>query len=332
MKILKQLVLPSAFMLLLIFPAKAQENITDLLNGSLKDAETLSKAYLEPFGKGFGASLNSGWYNTAKPHKLGGFDITFTIATTIPPSSEKTFDVSKLNLDYWQLNSGAVNNSPTVTGSKDSGPVLVPKAAPGSGVELTLPKGAGLKFIPAPIIQVGVGLPFHTELNGRFLPKIDIPDVGQFSLWGVGLKNEFKEFIPGFKKLPFNVSLFLGYTQFKSSFDISAAKPAGSTKDQTLDFDASGFTGKLLISKSIPVLTVYAGVGYNKAKTDVALKGDYTVTGVGNTTDPISFDFTNSGVNANLGLRIKLSVIAFHFDYTVGKYSIYNFGVGINFR
>ena len=118
-----------------------------------------------------------------------------------------------------------------------------------------------------------------------------------------------------------------GYTQFKSSFDIKS--------DQTLNFNATGFTGRLLISKSIPVLTVYAGVGYNKATTNVALKGTYQVPidGINQSIkDPFSFDFTNTGINANIGLRKKLAVIAFHFDYALGKYAVYNAGVGINFR
>ena len=298
----------------------SQEDAVKMLSGNLDDAKLLTKAYLEPFGKSFGTSLNNGWYNTAKPHKLFGFDITFTAAITVPPSGEKTFDVSKLNLQYWTVKSGSDSNSPTVTGEKKDGTILE-----NGGTELTLPQGANLKFVPAPIIQFGIGLPFHTEVMGRFFPKVDINGVGKFSLWGVGIKNEFKEFIPGFKLVPIDVSIMLGYTKFKSSFDLSG--------DQTLDFNASGFTSKLLISKSIPVLTVYAGVGYNKSTTEVAFKGTYDIPNVGvGIKDPLDLDFTNSGFNANIGLRIKLSVIAFHFDYALGKYSVFNAGVGINFR
>ncbi len=298
----------------------SQEDAVKMLSGNLDDAKLLTKAYLEPFGKSFGTSLNNGWYNTAKPHKLFGFDITFTAAITVPPSGEKTFDVSKLNLQYWTVKSGSDSNSPTVTGDKKDGTILE-----NGGNELTLPQGANLKFVPAPIIQFGIGLPFHTEVMGRFFPKVDINGVGKFSLWGVGIKNEFKEFIPGFKLVPIDVSILLGYTKFKSSFDLSG--------DQTLDFNASGFTSKLLLSKSIPVLTVYAGVGYNKSTTEVAFKGTYDIPNVGvGIKDPLDLDFTNSGFNANIGLRIKLSVIAFHFDYALGKYSVFNAGVGINFR
>ena len=39
----------------------------------------------------FGAGLNNGWYNTAKPHSLGGFDLTFTLNTVMIPNSCKNF-------------------------------------------------------------------------------------------------------------------------------------------------------------------------------------------------------------------------------------------------
>ena len=45
------------------------------------------------------------------------------------------------------------------------------------------------------------------------------------------IKNEFKEFIPGFKLVPIDVSILLGYTKFKSSFDINE------NQNQTLDFN-----------------------------------------------------------------------------------------------
>lgn len=301
----------------------SQEDVVKMLSGNLNDAEKLSKAYLEPFGKSLGTSLNNGWYNSAKPHKLFGFDITFTAAITLPPSGDRKFDVSKLNLEYWELQDPNDNMAPSVTGEKTGAPRLVDQAT-GSSAFIDLPQGANLRFIPAPIVQVGVGLPFHTEIMGRFFPKVDISGVGNFSLWGVGIKNEFKEFIPVFKRLPIDVSILLGYTKLKSSFDIKS--------NQTLDFEATGFTGKLLISKSIPVLTVYAGVGYNKSNTDVALKGTYVIPNVGTMENPLDLSFSNGGVNANIGLRIKLALLAFHFDYALGKYSILNAGVGINFR
>lgn len=298
-------------------PVLSQKDVVVLLEGSLKDANTLAKHYLEPLGKSFGTGLNNGWYNTAKPHKLFGFDLTVTASIVIPSSGNKTYTIPN-NLEDWTVTTGN-NESPTVTGS-GNGITLTHRNQ--ANTYITLPKGENLRFIPTPIIQAGVGLPFNTELTGRFIPKMNIGGYGQISLWGVGIKNEFKEFIPGLKALPINVSAFIGYTKLQSDFEISAAQ------DQNLIFEASGFTGRLLVSKSIPVVTIYAGIGYSKSTTDILLQGDYNV-GI---PDPISFDITNSGINANIGFRIKLAVIAFHFDYAIGKYAAYNTGVGINFR
>jgi hypothetical protein len=322
MKKFKGLVLAS--ILLVPLATFSQEDVVDFLSGSLNDANKLSKAYLEPFGKSLGMSLNSGWYNSANPHGLLGFDITFTMPITIPVSSDKTFNINDLNLEYWEVKTGSSSTTPTVVGGKSSSTVLTDKLS--GTAELNVPGGANLQFIPAPIIQVAKGLPFNTEIVGRYFPKVNISGVGNFGLWGIGIKNEFKEYIPFFKRLPFSMSVFVGYTQFTSTFDINKAQK------QKLEFKSSGYTARLLVSKSIPVLTVYGGLGYNHSKTDISVLGTYNTADLGTLTDPISLNFANNGFAANLGLRLKLAILAFHFDYSLGEYGIFNAGVGINFR
>ena len=67
---MKKFILPIAI-LLFGFQSKSQQ-ITIFED----DASNFLEAYFSPIGESFGAGLNNGWYNTAKPHKLGGFDIT----------------------------------------------------------------------------------------------------------------------------------------------------------------------------------------------------------------------------------------------------------------
>ena len=353
MKAFKMLLLPLVIAVG-IGSVKAQEDIATMLKADLNDAKILAKQYANPFGEMFGNSLNAGWYNSAKPHGVLGFDITFNASIVTAPSSAKKFDVSRLNLNSLSLKPGESNFAPTIAGSKGDGPVMVYSRTVGGTeqtMEFALPPGAGIAVTPMPMIQAAVGLPFNTEIIGRFFPKVEIPDVGRFSMWGIGAKNEFKEFIPGFKMLPINVSFMIGYTQMNSEFDISY-KPdtyvsGGSSEsdynNQKLALNARGYTARLLVGKSIPVLTVYAGVGYSKSVTDIDLKGRYPGVGfengslsVTNNADlpinPLSLGFDDSGVSFNAGLRIKLAIIAFHFDYTLGKYPMYNAGVGINFR
>jgi len=330
----------------------AQQDVATFLRVSQQDATKLSEAYLKPFGKGLGWGLSGSWYNSGKPHKLGGFDLTFSLNTVMIPSSDKSFNVTSLGLsNNVTLVDPLKSSAPTVAGS-GSGPEVEYRATvdgmPNQSIRFNLPGGGNLSAIPVPILQAGVGLPFHTEIMARFVPKVDIPDIGNVSLWGIGVKNEFKELIPGIKLLPFSLSAMVGYTSFNSEIDISY-KPEASTpspdyyKDQMLNIKSTALATRIIISKSLPILTVYGAIGYNITKTTMDLKGNYPVglemqgteaviSGNENLTDPFSLSFKNNGLSANAGFRIKLAILAFHLDYTLAKYPMVNAGIGINFR
>jgi hypothetical protein len=335
---------PLSFLVLFSGAIFAQQEIADFLQGGVGDAKKLGNAYLEPFGKMFGTSLNGGWYQAAAPHKLFGFDITFTTSIVTAPSSAKTFDVNDLNLDKLIV-MGSNSIAPTISGSSSTvGPKLAHEDAPNVPL-FTLPKGGGLPLTPMMLIQGSIGLPFHSELTVRFLPPVNVPKMGRVVLWGVGAKNEFKEFIPGLKHVPIDLSIMVGYTKFSSEFDVNykpdpANMPEGYTSSdfdgQKIALDASGFTARLLVGKSIPILSVYAGLGYSTATSDFGLKGNYPIGVEPNyvdvINDPFVLAFTNSNFSANAGFRIRLSVISLNFDYTVGDYAMYTAGLGISFR
>ena len=77
----------SIFILLFGFQSKAQQIII-----SEDDAANFLESYFSPIGESLGAGLNNGWYNTAKPHKLAGFDITLTLNTVSVPNETQHFD------------------------------------------------------------------------------------------------------------------------------------------------------------------------------------------------------------------------------------------------
>jgi len=74
----------------------SQNLLLDVIHGGVDDAEVILQDYLEPFTNIVGSDLNAGWYNTARPHKLGGLDVTFTVSWAKAPSSAHTYDVSEL--------------------------------------------------------------------------------------------------------------------------------------------------------------------------------------------------------------------------------------------
>ena len=84
------------------------------------------------------------------------------------------------------------------------------------------------------------------------------------------------------------------------------------------------------------MVAFYTGLGYGNTASNFDLKGTFAgIPGAsGNTTaaNPLSMNYTQSGVDFNLGARLRLGVIAFNVDYTVGKYNTVTAGVGVNFR
>ena len=162
----------------------------DFLRSAPADGVKFVQAYISPWANAFGAGLNGGWYNTAKPHKFGGFDITTGISAGFVPASAETFDVSKIGLSNSITGTGP---SSTVAGPDKNGPAMTYKDN-GSGVTLAsfnTPPGTNWKIIPVPTAQIGIGLPFGTELKVRFIPKINIKG-GDISLWGVGIVHSIK--------------------------------------------------------------------------------------------------------------------------------------------
>src|SRR5687768_1098968 len=75
----------------------------ELISGSKKDANFIVGGYISPFMKALGAGLNNGWYNTAKPHKKFGVDLTISVAAIGVPSSEEFFTVNNSNRDVVYL-------------------------------------------------------------------------------------------------------------------------------------------------------------------------------------------------------------------------------------
>ena len=340
---IRKLIVSLVLVLALIPASFAQDQIAKILQGGLDDAEKLGTAYLEPFGNMFGTALNGGWYQAARPHKVLGFNLTLTTSAAVAPVSARTFDVSTLGLQTLQLKDPQNNMAPSIAGEATTGPTVMFEVE-GENVEFDLPQGAGLPLMPVPFVQAGVGLPFSTEVTVRFLPPVDLGKYGRVNLWGIGAKNQFKDFIPGLKHVPIDLSLMVGYTSLNYEYGISyipSEMPAGYTQadfaDQKLFLRASGFTGRILVGKTIPFISVYAGLGYSHAITSLGLEGNYAVGvapfGASDVhTDPLIFDFPKNSFSANIGARVRLGVISIHADYTLGEYALYSGGIGISFR
>jgi len=326
--------------------SRAQNDLDELLKGSLKDANYLLEGYVAPAMKGLGSGLNQGWYNTAKAHKTLGIDLTISTSLMYIPSDDQFYTVDNNNLTEVKLTSydksvpnGGANVS--ATGSADVPTIFGPEITPtykviSTGTNFDGPPGLDLKntikiadALPVPMYQLGIGLPKNTDLKVRWSPTVTLSDF-KFSLWGVGIMHDIKQYIPGIKALPFDLSAFVGYTNMKAEQGLSAT--AGQNQKGVMEFNSTNV--QILVSKKISVLTLYGGVGYNISKSNLDMKGTYDLNddGVAEATDPVALDFSTSGVRATGGLRLKLAVFTLHADYTLAKYNSLSAGFGINVR
>jgi hypothetical protein len=329
----------------------------DFLKSGPSDAVKLVQAYITPWANAFGAGLNGSWYNTAKPHKFGGFDVTLGVNVGMVPSSAKTFDLSTLGLS--SNLSPLTGTAPTVAGANKNGPDLTYSAGVVPLATFPTPPGSGWGLIPVPTLTAGIGLPLGTEIRGRFIPRLPIRE-GDVMLWGVGLMHSIMQYIPGAKLLPVDASVFAGYTWLNGNVPLTlnpgtpqnytTFDPLTAFSDQNLGTTIQALNVSAIASVNLPVISFYGGVGYSQTRTQVKLTGnfptpvlvtpgtglpyaEYNDNGVLDETDFPSIDIPSfSGLRANVGFRIKLAVVTFHADYTRAQYNVISTGLGVTFK
>jgi hypothetical protein len=320
-------------------------DIDQLLEGGVQNANALLDGYLEPAFAGFGYALNSGWYNTGKPHKLLGFDLTVGVNMAQVPNSATYF---KFNPDaYTDVALGRPENYsssdiakdlfdnnklPTMFGphlDPDDQPYLIFNASSDNPTKISAPQGTGIDevipflAVPAPYAQLGIGLIKNTELKLRLLPKQSF-DGSSIQMFGIGVMHDVKQWIPGIKNLPFDLSGFIGYNSLETVAAIDEA--AG----QSAVFNVKGTTVQGIISKKLAILTVYGGLGVTTSKTEFKMLGTYEQ--LPDNPDPISITSNNGGMRANIGARLKLLILTFSAEYALQEYNTLTAGVGISIR
>lgn len=358
--------------------ASAQTDAANILKAGVADANILMNAYMKPFGEAFGVALNNNWYNTGKPLKLARFYVTIVPTMVQVPDSRQTYDVASLGLSNTMVQTNpAVTTGATIFGSSDAAaqPMFEMRAAnpiPGQPpvkiADLSMPAGLGINLLPLPMAQLSIGLIKGTDVTIRYLPQLDIPGgsiTGKVGLFGIGIKHDLKQWIPGMGLLPFDLSGYFNYSTFNFSLGLDLPVPTGagptglgyryegfdpaSLAKQELQMKARGMGFGVIISKKLPLITPYASVGFANSNFSLKTAGDYAVeSGVyANQANPLDPDngkvivtkFTDpiditadakNALRAGAGVRIKLLILTIHGEYFIqGAYRGINAGVGI---
>ena len=296
-------------------------SIITILDSDISQGKKLITAYFTPMTESFSANLNNGWYNTAKPHNLGGFDLTFTINTVIIPNSAKTY---KIEDEFGGVFTSEEEKAYTIFGNSQTTEITYQNSYSGLSETFDMPGGYELPILPLPMIQAGIGLIKNTAVDVRFIPKLGIGNEINVNLLGFGIKHDLLQWIPAFgDAIPMSLSLQAGHTSLNTELEISNQNISLTTKATTIN---------LIASKKLSILTGYAGIGYNSSATTFAANANFNFDNVG-FEEAVEIKFaSDKNVRANVGLRLNITLITIQADYTFSEYPTATLGLGISFR
>ena len=330
------------------------EVVDNYVDGITTDFNTYMGSYMNPLLKGIGYGFNNGWYNTARPHKSFGFDLTISANLAYVPTADQVFTFNPDNYTVLDLADPTDNVLPTVMGGSTTTEVIsyLDKGNPISPyVQVPVLDGvqdqlSGLPIeaiaVPSPIIQLGVGIFKGTEVKVRWVPTIQNDQGIDYNYFGLGVMHNVSQWVPVLKDLKFlDVSGFIGFTNIDLNYELGVDSPLDGI-NQAANFGVNTITYEVVGSATVSVLTGYVGLGFDSFKTNLNMNGDYYVripgtdTGAGEAkqtiTDPVDLNAKDGGFRATVGARLKLAILTLHANYTLQEYNTLNVGVGFSFR
>ena len=331
------------------------QDLGNIIIAAGNDANALTERYMEPALKGLIYSMNSGWANTAKTHDKFGFDIIIGGNLSYVPSDQQNFLFDPNEYEFLTLPSGGTTMLPTVMSEDSSENVLNVRVPNGDGTfkvaSFKMPGGiAGdlpASAVPAPMIQVGFGLPTRTDIKLRFVPNLEYGDSVKAGMFGIGFQHDLTQYFGAMDNLPLSISGLVAYSNMNVRYNIDDDIDSDNVKvtNGEGEFKLNTFTIEALGSLDFTFVTLFAGIGYGTGATSLKLTGDYELryelednagNSLGNVTEtisnPINIKANNGSVKGTLGARLNLSVFKIFADYTFQEYSAFSGGIAISVR
>lgn len=212
----------------------------------------------------------------------------------------------------------------------------------------TLPKGI-FNYVPAPNIQLTVGLVHNTDITIRTMPTVKIGDAGSVGMIGFGIKHDIIQDFAKKVPKPFDLAIAVNYNRINYSKSLNVQPDAGSTPaagsssdftNQKIDAHFSGTNVQLILSKKLSFFTPFISVAYQSASTDLGVLGNYPIASTNplaphsyiTVTDPVHITETSvSGMRADVGFQLNLAILRIYASVSTGEYMSGNAGIGFGF-
>ena len=339
-------------LLLVTYTSRSQELETILL--AAEDASKLTQNYLKPAVKGLIYSMNGGWYTTAKTHKKLGFDITINANASFVPNADQIFAFIPGDYTHLSLPNGETS-LPTVMSENNNGTTVDVSIPVGNGTfkvaSFEMPGGITgdlpINAVPTPMVQMGLGLPFKTDIKLRVIPNFNFDNSVDANLIGFGLQHDLMQYFGPLDKLPLSISVLAAFSNMNLTYNIDDESTTDnvSVTNGKAEFKMNTWTVQALASLDFKIVTLYGGLGYNNGNSTIKMKGDYNITydledangfviGTVNESisDPINLDFDAGGIRGTLGARLNIGFFKIFADYTLEEYNTVSTGIAFSFR
>ncbi len=346
---LKHLLIILAFILTLTNLSRSQ-TLEETLSNLSEDAGI---AYVGPIISAFGSNMNAGWVNGVPSASILGLDIQIRLiavgsffndddktfvthgefwftsdhaddilqASGIDPGN--TYDEIKAEIlsRPWSVDIGG----PTIIGSHDEDVKIIFPGAEIQGVTIdstiTTLSGAsgfldGISVFPTPAIQLNVGSIAGTNVSFRYFPNVNIGDVGEAGLWGLGILHNIGFWFSN----PLPIDIGLGY--FYQDLDIGTVFQ---NKSNMFGIYASKTFGMIVSFEP------YVGLTYETSRTTMQYTY-YFDTPIGQQSQSIDVDLDGeNSVGLTIGAQLNLPIVSLNVDYKIAKIKTLTAGINLGF-
>jgi hypothetical protein len=293
-----------------------------------------AELYLSPVTEGLGHALAAGFAETARTHRVLGFNLGVRLMAALPAEQGKTFEaVLPGAVDFkgqsysnpYAPRDGTLS-TPSATGS-GAGVVLTPQGAYRNAIlaagenpanyDIEFPEGLELPVVPFAIAEAAIGLPYQTEVVLRLVPAVT-PDeeIGQIRARGFGAKHTVSQWLP---RAPLDVAVFFGVQHFEVGEYL----------------DATARTVGVIGSRSLGPLTAFGHLRRSSASVDVGYTVDNPDDNPGLPADGSRLGFTTEvpgGLRVGGGVTLRLLGLGITGEYTTGEQRIASVKAGLSIR
>ncbi|MDZ7719571.1 MAG: DUF6588 family protein [Balneolaceae bacterium] len=204
--------------------------------------------------------------------------------------------------------------------------------------------------------QFSLGLPGAAQVTLRYSPEVVIDNDYTLRVFGigglVGLNQLFFD-----DQLPIDISLQAGIMDLSGYANLNVLPPDDEQMEnqfpdshwdgQAINLDTNTFTANVIIGKKLSFLSLFGGVGYQYASTNITSEGRYPFVvpvederSASSTTHEVQsinvpVNITLDGANKMhgvAGLQLNLEILSISASYTVAEYSTVKAGIGIMIR